>query len=135
MSKLDEWEAVAIKSTKVVAWYPHGAEDGTVRGPFGRWFRCEPGDDQSKFYPGNKGVLASIEDDVNFAAVAMNSFQKLISVIRKQQEVIEKKGALFRLIKDRNRLNARIRGPLDNVIDVTCDQALSLTVDVEKELE
>lgn len=85
---LTQWEEIIKKSTKAVLWYPH-TYDGTIRGPFNRWFRCERGDDQSDKYPPNKGLISSIECDVEFAALAMNNFQKLIDTVRKKDGALE----------------------------------------------
>lgn len=69
------------KSTKVVGWYPHGHE-GTVRGPFNRWFTCSEG---SKHHQQN---IASVNDEVEFAAAAMNNLKPLLNIM--EQLLLEK---------------------------------------------
>lgn len=85
--RIREIEARCNAATKVVAWYPHGY-DGTVRGPFGRWFKCTGGDngmgDPIK-YP---TPVASIEDDVAYAACAMNELPWLLQLIRTQETAL-----------------------------------------------
>ena len=68
----------ANKSSKVVGWYPHGY-DGTVRGPFGRWFTCTGGKNNGK----QPKSIADIADDVEFAAVAMNHLVPLLNEVER----------------------------------------------------
>lgn len=72
---------LAQKSTPVVSWYPHPYE-GQIRGPWNRWFTIS-GDPAQ--YKKRDGVLtpASYEDDVNFAAAAMNNMVALLDEIER----------------------------------------------------
>lgn len=59
-------------STQVVGWYANGH---TVRGPFHRWFEV------TKVAPEYEKNVGSMEDDVRYAAAAMNYLPKLIERI------------------------------------------------------
>lgn len=69
------------KSTQVTAWYPHG-EDGTVRGPFVRWFKCTEVAEQ---YQRN---VASQADDCRYAAAALTHVPELIKIIEQQRDAL-----------------------------------------------
>lgn len=60
------------KSTQVVGWYANGH---TVRGPFHRWFEV------SKVSPEYEKNVGRMEDDVAYAAAAMNYVPALIERI------------------------------------------------------
>ena len=82
---LEKWKEISKKSTRVVGWYPH-AHEGEVRGPFHRWFTCTGGEN----YPDS---VASIEDDVEYAALALTHFKDIIQELRnsrKQVRVLRK---------------------------------------------
>src|SRR3990167_10012965 len=97
--RLDEIEARAKAATQVVRWYPH-TEDGTVRGPFHRWFTCRGGDakytaDMDVEYcitcsGGDAKYTADMDADVEYCAEAMNSVPYLLAELRKAHEEIEK---------------------------------------------
>lgn len=108
---------IASKSTRVVAWYPHGYHDGrmpgcdgTVRGPFGRWFGVCGGDngmgDPIK-YP---TPVADSRDDVEFCAAAMNHFEGLLEeVVRLRQDVLDGQTKTTQeLLEDRNRVRLQV---------------------------
>ena len=63
------------KSTKVNAWYAHGWEDGTVRGPFHRWFKC------SEVEPRYAKHVAGVAEDTEYCAGAMNLAPYLINAV------------------------------------------------------
>ncbi len=79
---MNEFRRVAENSTQVTAWYDHGF-DGTVRGPFNRWFKC------SEVNPLYMKHVANVADDCEFAAVAMNHFVQLLDLVEAQQKEIE----------------------------------------------
>lgn len=79
--ELDALREVAANATQVVSWYPHGVEDGTVRGPYHRWFKCTGNED-------GKHPTANIENDVNFAAAAMNNLVPLLDHIEELERQI-----------------------------------------------
>lgn len=85
-------EALWHKSTAVVAWYPYGY-DGTVRGPFCRWFTCSKIDEQYEKHCG------SIEDDVKYTAMALNSVPHLIVAHRAQSDRIAQLEGQLRMAK------------------------------------
>lgn len=88
----EELREIASKSTNVVAWYSRPYE-GQVRGPFGRWFSLDGGDngmgDPIK-YP---TPVAPIGDDCDFAAAAMNNLVPLLDEL----DLAEKKIAELQL--------------------------------------
>lgn len=67
------------KSTRVVKWWPY---PGSVRGPFHRWFNCEPVEEQYR------DKVASQEDDCAYAAFAMNNFKKMIEALEVATEAL-----------------------------------------------
>lgn len=91
--QLKELRDLASKSTRVVAWYPHGRgnqcglNEATVRGPCFRWFRVVGGEDYAT-------RVADVEDDAKFAAAAMNNLVPLLDEI----------DALRALLKDKEHL-------------------------------
>ena len=78
-SIMDEIKHTKSKSTQVNGCYDHGYENGTIRGPFHRWFRCQEVDDQYKQH------VASVADDVAYAAAAMNYAPALVEEIERLQ--------------------------------------------------
>lgn len=72
---LDRIQARCEKATQVVRWYAHPYE-GQVRGPFFRWFQCQEGS------PTHQKNVSSVEDDVEFAAMAMNEVPELLKRLR-----------------------------------------------------
>lgn len=62
------------RSTNVVGWWPHGY-DGTVRGPFFRWFKC------AEVSPEYEKNVASVEDDTEYCAMSMNAVPILLNEI------------------------------------------------------
>jgi hypothetical protein len=101
ISKLETlWE----KSTQVVAWYAHGDYDGTIRGPFCRWFKC------TEIEPEYQKHCGSIKDDVEYATAALNSVPHLIAAYRAQSDRIATLEAQLKYAKNEtefysNRLN------------------------------
>ena len=85
---LEKLKEIASYSTKVVAWYPHWY-DGTVRGPFGRWFTLTGGDNGMGDPVKYPTPVADIGDDVAFAAAAMNSFVPLMNEVERLNGQIE----------------------------------------------
>ena len=75
-AKLIELKEIIAKSTPVVNWYDHGYEDGTIRGPFNRWFKC------SEVSPEYRDNVSDIANDVAFACAAMQNFLPLIKEIQ-----------------------------------------------------
>lgn len=75
-----ETKRLAEKATEVVRWYPH-QYDGTIRGPFCRWFKCSEVDEK---YREN---VASVADDVEYGAEAMNAAPQLADAVI---EMVEK---------------------------------------------
>ena len=67
---------LADAASPVVAWYAHGNENGTVRGPFHRWFTCSEVEDRYKQH------VASVDDDCRYAAAAMNAVPTLVKVLQ-----------------------------------------------------
>lgn len=87
--KLVELRKLAEKSSKVVRWYAHGGSDGTVRGPYMRWFKC------LEIEPEYRQYMASVTDDVEYCAAAMNELPRLIESLEvaiKALDDIEKSG-------------------------------------------
>jgi hypothetical protein len=78
----DELRELISKSTQVNGWYAHGYEDGTVRGPYHRWFKCSEVDDKYKHN------VAPVNDDVNFAAAAMNNLEALLDLLDAAEEKV-----------------------------------------------
>lgn len=82
-------------STRVVKWYPHSQSDGyhlgkaSVRGPFGRWFLVEGGSNGMGDPIKSPTPVSDLFDDAKFAAAAMNALQKLLAIIRMQNEALE----------------------------------------------
>lgn len=87
--------AIAEKSTPVVAWYPHGPGDGyhpgqgSVRGPFGRWFLVSGGDNGMQDPVKYPVPVAPLEDDAKFAAAAMNNLVPLLDELDLRDKMIE----------------------------------------------
>lgn len=79
--ELRRLKKVAEKSSNMVSWYAH-PYDGTIRGGWCRWFRCEEGVKDS---PEN---IASVFDDTNFCAEALNNFLPMIKTIEKLQTLV-----------------------------------------------
>ena len=75
---IDKIKEVISKSTPVVNWYAH-TEDKTVRGPFGRWFTAS-GEDKH---------LASINNDVEYCAMAMTVLPELVKEIQQLKQQLE----------------------------------------------
>ncbi len=71
-SDLNMLKELEKKSTQVVGWYANGH---TVRGPFHRWFEV------TKVSPEYEKHVGRMEDDVAYAAAAMNYLPKLIERI------------------------------------------------------
>lgn len=84
-TKIDDLKEICKNATQVNGWYPH-THDGTVRGPFGRWFTCTGGENQNAR---NVGV-PSISNDTHFAASAMNNFPRLLDTVKIQRKEIAK---------------------------------------------
>ena len=80
---LDEGERIKNNSTEVVAWYPHEL-DGTVRGPFGRWFKAV---EVHKEY---KEHVSPITEDVIYCAHALTNYPKTTKALRRAAEEINK---------------------------------------------
>ncbi len=76
--ELNRLGEIAAKSTDVVYWYTHESQ-GQVRGPHNRWFQCTGGDDR---------YTASIEEDIYFAAAAMNSLKPLLDHVNSLEKTI-----------------------------------------------
>lgn len=70
---LEKLRSVGEKSSEVCGWWPY-PEDGTIRGPFHRWFKCQEGDVD------HQEKLASVEDDVKFFSTAANEFNSLLKI-------------------------------------------------------
>lgn len=85
---LDELSKLCKKSTQVVGWYPH-RYSGQIRGPYYRWFILQPGSDDGQ------GRLASPEDDIEFAAAAMNTLPHLVIKIQELEQIIKDKDAVI----------------------------------------
>lgn len=76
----EELRALAAASTGVVAWHPHAGGDSygpeaTVRGPFFRWLKVLPVQEQYKHN------VAEDVNDAKFAAAAMNNLVPLLDEI------------------------------------------------------
>lgn len=82
------------KSTQVNGWYAHAYEDGTIRGPFHRWFRC------TEVAPQYRQHVASVADDVEYAAAAMNYAPLLVEEYEKLKEKYEMLKADLILLSD-----------------------------------
>jgi hypothetical protein len=93
--KIEKLKELKERSTNVVAWYAHPRE---VRGPFGRWFTCDGGDNGMGDPVKYPTPVAPIEDDCAYAAAAMNAVPSLI----KQIELME--WALNEIVKTNRRL-------------------------------
>ena len=71
---------ICNKASKVVTWYDYGDEDGTVRGPWCRWFKCEEGVVKNR-----PDSVSDVADDVTFAAEAMNNFLPILLELEKHK--------------------------------------------------
>jgi len=80
--KLKELKRVCHRSSRVNAWYDYGSE-GSVRGPWNRWFLCQKGSDDAP------ESVASVKDDVTFASKAMNHFENLIDEVLRLREQVQ----------------------------------------------
>ena len=90
LTKLKE---LCKKSTQVVGWYAHGY-DRTVRGPFCRWFTC------SEVSPEYQKHVASVYDEVEYCAAAMNSMPALLELLdQKEAKIKELKADMVRMIE------------------------------------
>lgn len=90
---LDYLKEVCAKSTNVVGWYAHGY-DGTVRGPFCRWFTC------SEVSPEYRKHVADVSDEVEFAAAAMTSLPFLLKLIdEKNAKIKELKADMVKILE------------------------------------
>ncbi len=88
LERIEGLRKIHLASTNVNCWYPHG-HNGTVRGPFTRWFRC------TRVGRANAKSVSSVHDDTVFAAAAMNHFGPLlITVERQRREIAELKKKL-----------------------------------------
>ena len=85
-SLLKELEELEKNSSRVVAWYSHGDEDGTIRGPWHRWFKCQEGDN------GRPDSIGTVKEDCDYAAAAMNSLPALLQIIKTQREALKEAG-------------------------------------------
>jgi hypothetical protein len=75
----EQLRELITKSTPVVGWWEHTS---TIRGPWHRWFTCELGTDEKGEH------LAPVEDDVRFAAAAMNNLVHLLDELDEQDKKI-----------------------------------------------
>lgn len=90
---LTELKELCKKATQVVGWYPHGY-DGTVRGPFCRWFHCD------EVSPEHRKYVGEVADDVRFAAAAMNSLPALLELLdQKEAKIKELKADMVRMLE------------------------------------
>lgn len=88
LEKLDALIAETEKATKVNKWYSHPWE-GTVRGPFHRWFTCAPVDERYQKH------VASVADDTEFAAAAMNNYPAALRALKKAVERLQDSQIVF----------------------------------------
>lgn len=122
-------KAVGEKSTKVVQWYAHPIE-GQIRGPFMRWFRC------SEVYPEYAKRVASVEDDVTFAAAAMNNFLKLIAMNEKLVEALKEVGKQWNITEMESQDEYdEGGGDIDYAYDTIISKARATLAEVEKMVE
>lgn len=88
----EELRLLIEKSTPVVGWWEHG---GTIRGPWHRWFNCQLGTDT------NGEHLAPVEDDVKFAAAAMNNLVHLLDELdAKEAKILDLQVELILMGRD-----------------------------------
>jgi len=80
-SELKQIKYLSEQVTQTVGWYAHSKE---VRGPYFRWFICQPGDDQGT------GNLAELSDDTAYCAMAMNVIPSLLCEIESLKEELRK---------------------------------------------
>lgn len=87
-SELERLETLKRESTQVVSWYAHSQGDGyhlgkaSVRGPFGRWFLVQGGDNGMGDPVKYPVPVADLYADAKYAAAAMNALPGLIQDLR-----------------------------------------------------
>jgi hypothetical protein len=79
----DQLRELASKSTQVVGWYDHGLQDGTIRGPFHRWFKCE------EVEPKYARHVASVPAETAFVTAAMNNLVPLLDELDTKDKEID----------------------------------------------
>lgn len=76
----------------MVGWWEHR---GTIRGPWNRWFSCDVGSDTEGKH------LAPVEDDIAFAAAAMNNLVHLLDDLDEaEKKIIDLKMELILMGRD-----------------------------------
>lgn len=119
------------KSTKVVGWYPHSQFDGyhlgkaSVRGPFGRWFLVEGGDNGMGDPVKHPTPVADLFDDAKYAAIAMNSVPVLLNEIDElREEFLAEHGENVRLFFENEELLELLKFRANENHELTAELAL-----------
>jgi hypothetical protein len=89
LALIEKLKSLQAKSSQVGSWYAHRGGDcygpeATVRGPYFRWFKCADVEEQYRKH------VAEPEDDVKYAAAAMNHVPELIKTIEARDEEVKR---------------------------------------------